>query len=85
MKGSGRFQTVADRVRGLITTALDGTPWPRLVDGSDDEGASVWIQFRVAPSMLADIHDYQQASGARDMSVAVRSLVTSALAREGER
>lgn len=83
MRRSRPGQTVADRVRGLLQASIDGTPWPRLIDGRVDEDASAWVQFRVTPDQRSDIYEYQQAVGARDMSVAVRSLVTAALALEG--
>lgn len=83
MRRKAPKQTVADRVRGLLHASLDGTPWPLLIDGRVDEDASAWVQFRVTPDLRAEIHEYQQAVSARDMSVAVRSLVTAALALEG--
>lgn len=75
--------TVAARLRSLIRISLDGPIWPQFVDGAADEGAEAWVQIRVSPDLRAELHNYQQAVGCRDLSAAVRSLVTSALAVEG--
>lgn len=75
--------TVAARLRALIRISLDGPIWPQFVDGAADEGAEAWVQIRVSPELRAELHNYQQAVGCRDLSAAVRSLVTSALAVEG--
>lgn len=75
--------TVAARLRSLIRTSLDGPIWPQFVDGAVDEGAEAWVQIRVSPELRGELHNYQQAVGCRDLSAAVRSLVTSALAVEG--
>lgn len=75
--------SVATRVRFLIRASLDGAIWPKFVDGAVDEGADAWVQFRLSPELRAEIYEYQQAVGCLDLSAAVRSLVTSALAVEG--
>jgi hypothetical protein len=78
-----RGVTISDRVRGCITSVLRASPWPRYVAASVDEGAGVWVQFRMKPELRTLVGAYQQACGCRDMSAAVRSLVTCALAGEG--
>jgi hypothetical protein len=76
-------KSVSETVRRLVQKSLNGAAWPRFVDGASDEGAAAWVQVRISPELRAMIGEYQQASGCRDMSAAVRSLVTSALAVEG--
>ena len=75
--------TVSARVRELMRVSLDAKVWPSFLDGATDEDASEWLQVRISPDLRVEIYEYQQAVGCRDLSAAVRSLVTGGLALEG--
>ena len=75
--------TVSARVRELMRVSLDAKVWPEFLDGTTDEDASEWLQVRISPDLRVEIYEYQQAVGCRDLSAAVRSLVTGGLALEG--
>lgn len=74
--------TVSARVRELMRVSLDAKVWPDFLDGTTDEDASEWLQVRISPDLRVEIYEYQQAVGCRDLSAAVRSLVTGGLAFE---
>lgn len=71
---------VSGRVRALVEAQLAGAVWPEFIDAARDEGARMWFQLRVPCDLRVAIYTYQQAVGCRDLSAAVRSLVTSGLA-----
>ncbi len=75
--------SVSARVRALLRVSLDAAVWPSFVDGIADEDVGAWLQIRVSPDLRVEIYQYQQAVGCRDLSAAVRSLVTGGLALEG--
>lgn len=72
-------------VRHCISVALDLDPWPAYVPTDGDEAPEVPIYVRMTPTMRSDVQRYQSAVGARDMSAALRSLVTCGLALPVER
>lgn len=71
---------VSGRVRAIVEAQLAAPAWPEFIDSARDEGAHMWFQLRVPCDLRAAIYTYQQAVGCRDLSAAVRSLVTSGLA-----
>lgn len=72
-------------VRHCISVALDLDPWPAYVPTDGDEAPEVPVHVRMTPTMRSDVQRYQSAVGARDMSAAMRSLVTCGLALRVER
>lgn len=72
-------------VRHCISEALALDPWPAFVATDGDEAPEMRAHVRMTPTMRSDLLRYQSAVGARDMSAAMRSLVTCGLALRVER
>jgi hypothetical protein len=63
-------------MRHAILEALALDPWPPLVDPRDDEDTDMGgAPLRVTVTMRCEVMRYQSATGARDMSAAMRSLI----------
>lgn len=63
-------------MRHAILEALALDPWPPLADPRDDEDTDVGgAPLRITSTMRGEIMRYQSATGARDMSAAMRSLI----------
>lgn len=69
--------TVSLLIRHAIVEALTLEPWPPLADPCDDEDTDMvgGAPLRISPAMRVEILRYQRATGARDMSAAMRSLI----------
>ena len=74
--------SVSERVRSLVFLCLASACWPDFVDVSVDEDCSEWRQIRLGADLRVALYEYQQAVGCRDLSAAIRSLITSGLAME---
>lgn len=65
-------------LRHCILEALSLEPWPPLADPATDEDTDIGgAPMRIPPSMRGEVSRYQSATGARDFSVAVRSLIAT--------
>lgn len=70
--------TLSLYLRHCILEALDLQPWPPLADPRSDEDTDIGgAPMRIPPSMRGEIARYQSATGARDLSAAVRSLIAT--------
>ena len=72
--------SVGVAVRHCVSVALDCVPWPEYIAVDLDEAPEIPLHVRVTPTMRSSVLRYQQATGARDISAAMRSLVTCGLA-----